>query len=256
MKVGHDFLCTKTIYNQNRTNMGKYLHKYQTEADFQAEYNGEAYLEPWVSYTTDNGDVTNFKAWCESTQHNYGAEYIGEENGYYKWHAYQIEAGELGEPHWDPYWTVNRNPEVGDDVFCSYNGVMDENPCAVVGEIMESGNHVDYNKMSEAITVEVYDGQEELANVTEYDDIDVPFEELMEPVFEAHGQRNIIRVVFTNGTEDFAGGDSCGNLTKADIEGYSEYSGTPAVPYDFDEEKFDEGMRGKTMRIYVSGTFC
>lgn len=33
--------------------MGKYLHKYESENDFQDAYNGEEYLEPWVSYTTD-----------------------------------------------------------------------------------------------------------------------------------------------------------------------------------------------------------
>lgn len=33
--------------------MGKYLHLYSTEQEFDADYNGAAYLEPWVSLTLD-----------------------------------------------------------------------------------------------------------------------------------------------------------------------------------------------------------
>ena len=33
--------------------MGKYLHLYSTEQAFEADYNGAAYLEPWVSLTLD-----------------------------------------------------------------------------------------------------------------------------------------------------------------------------------------------------------
>ena len=38
---------------KNRLAMAKYLHRYLTETDFNADYNGEAYIEPWVSYTED-----------------------------------------------------------------------------------------------------------------------------------------------------------------------------------------------------------
>jgi hypothetical protein len=31
----------------------KFLHKYSTESDFEADYNGTAYTEPWVSLTED-----------------------------------------------------------------------------------------------------------------------------------------------------------------------------------------------------------
>lgn len=31
--------------------MGKYLHKFNAEEDFNEAYNGEEYIEPWVSYT-------------------------------------------------------------------------------------------------------------------------------------------------------------------------------------------------------------
>ena len=36
--------------------MARFLHKYQTQADFTAAYNGSAYHEPWVSVT--NGDAS------------------------------------------------------------------------------------------------------------------------------------------------------------------------------------------------------
>lgn len=33
--------------------MGKYIHLYSTEQEFEADYNGAAYIEPWVSLTLD-----------------------------------------------------------------------------------------------------------------------------------------------------------------------------------------------------------
>lgn len=234
--------------------MGKFLHKYEKEADFQAVYNGEGYLEPWVSLTLE-GKVMSFEAYCQNATLSFGGTYVGESSAYggtYLW---------INPENNHDYYTKKRDPEVGDYVVFGSDWESWDYYVEHFGDTITAitgyDSRVDYNKQSGAITVEVYDEQGELANVTEYDDIDVPFEELMEPVFEAHGQRNFIRVVFSNGTEAFAGGDACGDLTKADIdEEYPEYSGTPAVPYDFDEEKFDEGMRGKTMRIHVSGTFC
>lgn len=32
----------------------KYLHKFTSLADFNAAYNGQDYIEPWVSYTVDS----------------------------------------------------------------------------------------------------------------------------------------------------------------------------------------------------------
>ena len=37
--------------------MGKYLHRFDAEEDFNAAYNGEDYIEPWVSYTNESGRV-------------------------------------------------------------------------------------------------------------------------------------------------------------------------------------------------------
>ncbi len=37
--------------------MARFLHRYQTLSDFNTDYNGSAYQEPWVSYTTQNEQV-------------------------------------------------------------------------------------------------------------------------------------------------------------------------------------------------------
>lgn len=34
--------------------MGKFLHKFETSAEFNSEYIGSGYTEPWVSLTQDN----------------------------------------------------------------------------------------------------------------------------------------------------------------------------------------------------------
>ena len=36
--------------------MGKYLHKFESVADFEENYNGLSYIEPWVSATKDSND--------------------------------------------------------------------------------------------------------------------------------------------------------------------------------------------------------
>lgn len=35
----------------------EYLHLFETEAEFQQEYNGQNYHQPWVSYTVETGEV-------------------------------------------------------------------------------------------------------------------------------------------------------------------------------------------------------
>ena len=37
--------------------MAKYVHLFETQADFTAAYNGSEYQEPWVSYTIQNEEV-------------------------------------------------------------------------------------------------------------------------------------------------------------------------------------------------------
>ena len=131
------------LYRKQVRDMGKYLHKYNTFSEFDEAYNGENYLEPWVSYTLKDEGVLSFKAWCSATSHNYGAEYVGEDEGFYKWHSFQIEDD---APAWDYYWTTSRNPQYGENVYCSKQGIHDNYPCASVGDIIDKGNRVDYNK--------------------------------------------------------------------------------------------------------------
>ena len=106
------------------------------------------YHEPWVSYTLDDhdGGVLKIKVLCPQTPgHIYGAEYLGEDGNYYKWESYQYESG--SNPGFDYYWTTMRNPKSGDNIFCSVTGIQEDNPCAVVGDVIEvGGNRVDYNK--------------------------------------------------------------------------------------------------------------
>ena len=37
--------------------MAKYLHLYETNSEFESDYNGEAYDEPWVSFTESTEEV-------------------------------------------------------------------------------------------------------------------------------------------------------------------------------------------------------
>lgn len=123
----------------------KYLHKFTSENDFKAEYEGEDYKKPWVSLTKNEYMVKNFKVACSSS-YFFGAEYIGEEEdfpGIHKWRSYYITY----TPNTDTYWTTSRNPEVGDPVYCSLSGATGNTPCAVVDEILSVyGDHVDYNR--------------------------------------------------------------------------------------------------------------
>lgn len=48
--------------------MAKYLHKFTSLEDFKAAYEGENYLEPWVSYTTYD-EIVGFEA---TAQNEYG----------------------------------------------------------------------------------------------------------------------------------------------------------------------------------------
>lgn len=46
----------QTIYREKQ-NMGPYIHLFDTEAEFNAAYNGNDYVEPWVSYTVQSDRV-------------------------------------------------------------------------------------------------------------------------------------------------------------------------------------------------------
>lgn len=170
--------------------MAKYLHLYESESAFNVEYNGNDYIEPWVSYT-------------EETQ--------GEE-------------------------------------------------------------HVDYNKLPLKITVKVvhdeYDGQSlsiVVDMVIEYDDTDVPLNDLMAPVFELHDSGNRqINVVFYDfdgelrpndmiNENAFAEGSSCTQFTKGDIF----YRVSPEdSPYDFTNERFKDTAMGTTISVRYGPPLC
>ena len=37
--------------------MAKYIHRFNTTQEFENAYNGDKYIEPWVSYTRENEQV-------------------------------------------------------------------------------------------------------------------------------------------------------------------------------------------------------
>ena len=45
------FIEEKIIINM------RYIHKFNTDSDFQGEYSGEKYKEPWASWTVENDEV-------------------------------------------------------------------------------------------------------------------------------------------------------------------------------------------------------
>ena len=180
--------------------MGKFLHKFNAEEDFNEAYNGEEYIEPWVSYT----DV----------------------------------------------------PE------------------------MEDEEHVDYNKQPiPPITLKyvhiAHTGQGQYAfeiitdEVVEYDDVNVPFYDLVEDYILAseddssnpptYGQRGVIFGYFNgemtkdnmnNPIEEMTGG-ACSR--DADPTAFGSYLLTTMhgnmTLYDFHTQRFSEDAFGKTIYI-------
>ena len=37
--------------------MAKYIHRFNTTQEFENAYDGDKYIEPWVSYTRESGQV-------------------------------------------------------------------------------------------------------------------------------------------------------------------------------------------------------
>ena len=52
--------------------MSRKIHLYRTESEFEEVYDGEGYVEPWLSYTRQTGDVNYNKTY---TINVYGADY-------------------------------------------------------------------------------------------------------------------------------------------------------------------------------------
>lgn len=76
--------------------MGKYIHYFESESDFTNKYNGEEYLEPWVSLTDvrePHVDYNRKMAYvdlglpsrCLWGAYNLGAPSSGEPGDYYAW---------------------------------------------------------------------------------------------------------------------------------------------------------------------------
>ena len=73
--------------------MGKYLHKFENQAAFEAAYNGPDYIEPWVSYTENVG--LNFNM----TEEQKEAKYLQM--------PFTIEALASGDVTWTSLYTYN-----------------------------------------------------------------------------------------------------------------------------------------------------
>ena len=78
--------------------MIKYIHYFETNNDFDKEYNTSAYTEPWVSYTEENGEINYNKGVPSGETHEYveiagvkwatmnlGAENPWDYGKYYQW---------------------------------------------------------------------------------------------------------------------------------------------------------------------------
>jgi len=93
--------------------MGQYLHLFETEAQFDAAYNGENYLEPWVSLTEDVDRVDYNKRdeweyvdlglpsgtlWAIK---NLGADSPEDYGDYYAWG--EVEPNKASTYTWDNY---------------------------------------------------------------------------------------------------------------------------------------------------------
>ena len=129
--------------------MAKFLHKYQSDAQFKPDYDGEYYHEPWVSLTDATSEVKEF-IWLNAEiayyQVPYVAEYLCEVDGYYKWLTWEASTEKTNTNR--TCWTRVRNPEVGDKVFIRYPNVIDpEGHGYDVTEVTKlCGKRVDYNK--------------------------------------------------------------------------------------------------------------
>ena len=131
-----------------------------------------------------------------------------------------------------------------------------------VALVKENGS-VHYNMpKSKAITVKYYAPGESIGDdpfeVVEYYDLDVSFDELMEPVFEYNNGRDVLSVRFydsqTDDASPFARGASCSNLNIDDI---TENEATGKTnPYSFKNERFDKSALGKTIFVSMSEMFC
>lgn len=128
--------------------MGKYLHYYDTGSAFTAAYNGDEYMEPWVSYTEQKsirvGDIEDWHSYVgEADVYDYNApdELLG------KYHVWVPEASYYAA------FSTTDNVSIGDNVFTGCLSEIDGKHYifnyGAEGELVtqtKNGEHVDYNK--------------------------------------------------------------------------------------------------------------
>ena len=147
--------------------------------------------------------------------------------------------------------------------FLNYNGFRGNITGMTIGTTPAA--RVDYNKVKFNVTVKYVDTANSVFSVVEYDGVNVPLEDLMEPVFEEKGNRRGIFVDFYNGdiensalgnSDIFAYHHDCTEFSPNQINGDENYTGTPQVPYDFENGQFSLGMNGKTVTIKMGVGVC
>lgn len=120
----------------------KYLHKYETIQEFNDAYNGDAYEEPWVSYTVEDGKVEYNKLsnWIRVTyapntcagsgyginrEPEYDADFDNSENSTYILYdeCNEVERTVKGvEPYWNHYCNLSLGePEDHDHYYAIDN---------------------------------------------------------------------------------------------------------------------------------------
>lgn len=116
------------------------------------------YIEPWVSYC-DESVVSEFILDCNcghDPNYFYGARFDRKiEDGVYHWDCFQLPGG--AAPGYT-YITPTANPQVGDPVYGSIEGMSQGNSLGCVAEITKRYNKVVYNKNTNWISVEYLPG--------------------------------------------------------------------------------------------------
>lgn len=116
------------------------------------------YIEPWVSFC-DESVVSEFILDCNcggDPSYYYGARFDKKiADGVYHWNSFQVPGGSA--PGYT-YYTPTANPQIGDHVYGSVEGMAQDNSLGCVAEITKRYNKVAYNKKSNWISVEYLPG--------------------------------------------------------------------------------------------------
>lgn len=117
-------------------------------------HQAENYFEPWVSLVP-NTLVHKFllSCNCDHSEWVYGATYFGEVSGAYAWSAFNYRGGREGTPEIGLYYTTMRNPQPGDPVYASTNGIANDSPIGCLETVLEETTSVMYNKKSNWIRI-------------------------------------------------------------------------------------------------------